>query len=217
MALSEIAIVNGALRLLQEPPVSDLNSQIARQALTAAKELAAQSFSVDSWRFASEAVALEPILDSEGRPLQSKYRYEWYVYKHPVGAVKIRNVFYGFLANYQQITTKIDKLGIHTISGFEITAEIVRAMPLNEWPIEFGRYIQAAVAHEIAPANQPSTVAALAVEMTRRHKVARQADQRDGSKRRRLFNPDEYIQARSGIGSSFDDDRVSPVRIVIDD
>ena len=198
-ALTLEDIVNGALRLLGKQAVSSTNQTPLAAALAAnVPELARLVFASRNWRFSTKAVQLQRKLDDNGEALVSRYRSDWTIYSFPTGALRIRNVFREFYRNEAPISSEVDDDGIHTLFYDQIYAAAVYEVPMDHWPIEFGRYMQAYAALEAAPLNLPESVPMLQREMEARRKLAETSDTRDGGKRRRVLNPDGYISARTG-------------------
>ena len=78
--------------------------------------------------------------------------------------MQLTDVFRRSLLNWEQTAYKHDSIGIHALAYNDLVAECVFRIPLEEWPIEFSRYIEAAAAYEIAPRANPEVVFAMKAE-----------------------------------------------------
>ena len=194
---ARIDIVNGALRLLGKKSVSVLTDSDATEINLVVTRLAHEAFATRWWRFATRPVRLV----STGA--NSNYNYEWIVYGIPVGALRVVDVFRAELDRRYPITYEHDAEGIHTLTYDDIFARCVFELPSEEWTIEFARFMEAAAAWEVSPRLKPGDNQMIEREMIRRKRMAEVSDAADGGRKRRLLNPDGYINAR---GSGFVDD-----------
>ena len=194
MATTKLKIVNGALSLLSLPRTQGLaDIQQGAEIVNNYDDVVEDRFASYAWRWASESAKLQSVSGN------SALNNNWSVYEKPVGALLVSRVWQEGSTD-MQLTYEINKEGIHAISDTDLYALFVRRQPETEWPAYFSRLVEVYLALEASYPFAPDRQRALANEARVRDNIARNTDSKNRGGNVRLFDCDDFIDARVGIG-----------------